>query len=73
MNLSLWGTRYRLWWGTGLDVLRLVALEIRTRLLRARIPRAPVFMDRRRRGRLVGRWALIVPADVLPGDRGDVA
>ena len=41
--------------------------------LRGRIPRAPVFMDRRRRGRLIGRWALIVPADLLPGDRGDVA
>lgn len=39
--------------------------------LRARIPRAPVFMDRRRRGRLVGRWALIVPADLVPDGRGD--
>jgi len=36
--------------------------------LRARIPDAPVFMDRRRRGRLVSPWALIVPADLLPDD-----
>lgn len=32
--------------------------------LRARIPRSPVFMDRRRKGRLVARWALIVPQEV---------
>jgi predicted transcriptional regulator of viral defense system len=32
--------------------------------LRARVPAAPVFMDRRRRGRLVARWALIVPAEL---------
>jgi predicted transcriptional regulator of viral defense system len=36
--------------------------------LRAHIPRAPVFMDRRRRGHLVARWALIVPADLLQDD-----
>ena len=39
--------------------------------LRTRIPRAPVFMDRRRKGRLVARWALIVPQDLL--ERGDGA
>lgn len=38
--------------------------------LRARIPAAPVFMDRRRRGRLVARWALIVPANLLQDDGG---
>ena len=36
--------------------------------LRSRAPRAPVFMDRRRKGRLVARWALIVPADLLQDD-----
>jgi len=34
--------------------------------LRMHLPGAPVFMDRRRRGRLVSRWALIVPPDLLP-------
>ncbi len=38
--------------------------------LRARLPGAPVFMDRRQRGRLVARWALIVPADLLQ-DHGE--
>jgi predicted transcriptional regulator of viral defense system len=33
--------------------------------LRTRIPRAPVFMDRGRKGRLVARWALIVPHVLL--------
>ncbi len=33
--------------------------------LRARIPASPVFMDRRRKGRLVAHWALIVPAGLL--------
>lgn len=32
--------------------------------LQARVPRSPVFMDRRRKGRLVSRWALIVPQEV---------
>jgi predicted transcriptional regulator of viral defense system len=32
--------------------------------LQARVPRSPVFMDRRRKGRLVARWALIVPQEV---------
>jgi predicted transcriptional regulator of viral defense system len=41
--------------------------------LRARVPRAPVFMDRRRKGRLVARWALIVPADLLVDDSGALA
>ena len=41
--------------------------------LRARVPGAPVFMDRSRRGRLVARWALIVPADLLDDGRGDAA
>lgn len=41
--------------------------------LRARVPGAPVFMDRRRKGRLVARWALIVPADLLDDGRGDAA
>ena len=35
--------------------------------LRLRIPRAPVFMDRCRKGRLVARWALIVPPVLLDG------
>jgi predicted transcriptional regulator of viral defense system len=39
--------------------------------LRARIPGAPVAMDRRRRGRLVPQWALIVPVDLLRSERGD--
>jgi predicted transcriptional regulator of viral defense system len=39
--------------------------------LRARIPAAPVAMDRHRRGRLVPRWALIVPVDLLRSERGD--
>jgi len=39
--------------------------------LRTRIPRAPVFMDRRRKGRLVARWALIVPLLLL--EQGDGA
>ena len=38
--------------------------------LRAMIPASPVFMDRRRKGRLVARWALIVPPDVLSDDQG---
>jgi predicted transcriptional regulator of viral defense system len=33
--------------------------------LRLLIPRSPVLLDRRRRGRLVARWALIVPEDLL--------
>jgi predicted transcriptional regulator of viral defense system len=33
--------------------------------LRTRLPGAPVSMDRHRRGRLVSRWALIVPHDIL--------
>jgi predicted transcriptional regulator of viral defense system len=39
--------------------------------LRTRIPRAPVFMDRGRKGRLVARWALIVPHVLL--ERGPEA
>jgi predicted transcriptional regulator of viral defense system len=36
--------------------------------LRARTPQAPVFLDRNRKGRLVARWSLIVPPDLLaPG------
>jgi predicted transcriptional regulator of viral defense system len=31
--------------------------------LRSRIPASPVYMDRARRGRLVARWALIVPPE----------
>jgi len=38
--------------------------------LRTRVPRAPVYMDRRRKGKLVARWALIVPADLLPEGEG---
>jgi len=38
--------------------------------LRTRIPRAPVFMDRRRKGRLVARWALIVPSRLVDNDEG---
>lgn len=32
--------------------------------LQTRVPRSPVFMDRRRKGRLVARWALIVPSEL---------
>jgi hypothetical protein len=32
--------------------------------LQNRVPRSPVFMDRRRKGRLVARWALIVPNEL---------
>lgn len=39
--------------------------------LRARIPAAPVYMERRRGGRLVARWALIVPARFPRGERGE--
>lgn len=35
--------------------------------LRGRIPKAPTYMDRRHRGRLVARWALIVPEELLAG------
>ena len=38
--------------------------------LRTRIPRAPVFMDRSRKGHLVARWALIVPPVMLAGGDG---
>ena len=34
--------------------------------LHARIPRSPVYLDRGRSGRLVSRWALIVPAELHP-------
>lgn len=38
--------------------------------LRARIPASPVFLDRRRKGKLVARWALIVPPELMqePGE-----
>ncbi|MCP4643359.1 MAG: transcriptional regulator [bacterium] len=32
--------------------------------LRTRVPASPVYMDRARRGRLVARWALIVPPEL---------
>lgn len=35
--------------------------------LRVGIPKAPAYMDRRRRGRLVARWVLIVPEALLAG------
>ena len=35
--------------------------------LRVRIPKAPTYMDRRRRGRLIARWALIMPEELLAG------
>jgi predicted transcriptional regulator of viral defense system len=38
--------------------------------LARRTPRVPVYMDRRRRGRLVARWNLIVPPDLLPNEEG---
>ncbi|MCP4594430.1 MAG: transcriptional regulator [bacterium] len=38
--------------------------------LRARIPRSPVYMDRRRRGRLVPRWGLVVPVGFFRGNMG---
>jgi predicted transcriptional regulator of viral defense system len=38
--------------------------------LRARVPAAPVYMERRRGGRLVARWALIVPVRLLRDGRG---
>jgi len=39
--------------------------------LRTRVPRAPVFMDRRLRGRLVANWALIVPPNLLENRDGE--
>ena len=33
--------------------------------LRASAPRGPVYMDRRRKGRLVSRWGLMVPIELL--------
>jgi predicted transcriptional regulator of viral defense system len=41
--------------------------------LNARVPAAPVYMDRRRKGRLVARWALIVPAGLLEDESEDLA
>jgi predicted transcriptional regulator of viral defense system len=38
--------------------------------LRSRVPGSPVFMDRRRKGRLVSGWSLIVPAELLPDGVG---
>lgn len=38
--------------------------------LRKRIPRAPVFMDRRLKGHLVATWALIVPDAIVADDWG---
>ena len=38
--------------------------------LHARIPRSPVYLDRGRPGRLVSRWALIVPAELHPETGG---
>lgn len=38
--------------------------------LRARIPRSPAYLDRGRPGRLVPRWALIVPTELHPGTGG---
>jgi predicted transcriptional regulator of viral defense system len=32
--------------------------------LRARLPQSPVYLDRRRKGRLVPRWSLIVPREL---------
>jgi predicted transcriptional regulator of viral defense system len=37
--------------------------------LRAHIPRTPVYMDRHGKGRLCSRWALVVPASLIPDDR----
>lgn len=48
----------------------LVIPEALLERLRTRIPRAPVFMDRSRKGRLVARWCLIVPHDLLAGADG---
>lgn len=39
--------------------------------LRIQIPRAPVAMDRRRRGRLIPQWALIVPVELLRSEQRD--
>ena len=39
--------------------------------LRSRIPRSPVFLDRRRGGRLVARWALIVPHELFERGEGE--
>jgi len=39
--------------------------------LRARAPRGPVYMDRRRKGRLVSRWGLVVPVGLMPEDSGE--
>ena len=43
----------------------LVVSDAALERLRKLIPRAPVFMDRRLKGRLVAKWALIVPATIL--------
>ncbi len=42
----------------------LVVPEALLERLQTRIPRSPVYMDRRRKGRLVVRWALIVPREL---------
>lgn len=36
-------------------------------------PRSPVFMDRSSGGRLVRRWSLVVPDDLLPASDGTIA
>lgn len=41
--------------------------------LRGRVPNSPVFMDRRRRGRLVPPWRLIVPIELLQDNQGERA
>ena len=48
----------------------LVVPDAVLRRLQARAPRSPVFMDRRRKGRLVSRWALIVPPELLSESEG---
>lgn len=53
-----------------LEVMRkrcLVPEKLLNELERSR-PRGPVYLDRRRRGRLQPRWNLVVPRDLVPGN-----
>lgn len=48
----------------------LVVPKALLRRLRTRVPRSPVLMDRHRKGRLVARWALIVPLGLHADPQG---
>jgi len=49
----------------------LVVTESLLDRLRALAPSGPVYLDRRRGGRLVSRWGLVVPTEFVPGTQGE--